>query len=85
MEEAPADLGKLSKMCSKTLTSTEAYITAPNLVNTVIETVNLAVAKLEALGHSASDIKTIGITNQRETAIVWSKSTGLPLHPAVVW
>jgi glycerol kinase len=30
-------------------------------------------------------IKTIGITNQRETTIVWNKDTGLPYHNAIVW
>lgn len=33
----------------------------------------------------AKDILTIGITNQRETTIVWNKDTGLPYHNAVVW
>ena len=36
-------------------------------------------------GHDLSRIKSIGITNQRETAIVWDKNTGKPLHNAVVW
>ncbi len=31
------------------------------------------------------DIAAIGITNQRETTVVWDKSTGLPIHPALVW
>lgn len=44
-------------------------------VDTVIVCVDEAVKKLEALGHKATDIKAIGITNQRETALVWSKST----------
>ena len=30
-------------------------------------------------------IATIGITNQRETTIVWDKKTGLPVYPAIVW
>ncbi|MCL2573245.1 MAG: glycerol kinase GlpK [Defluviitaleaceae bacterium] len=34
---------------------------------------------------SASDIATIGITNQRETVIVWDKSTGKPIYNAIVW
>lgn len=34
---------------------------------------------------SASDIKAIGITNQRETAIVWDKNTGIPVYNAIVW
>ena len=34
---------------------------------------------------SASDIAAIGITNQRETAIVWDKNTGKPVYNAIVW
>jgi glycerol kinase len=35
------------------------------------------------LGHG--DLQAIGITNQRETTVVWDKSTGEPVHPAIVW
>jgi sugar (pentulose or hexulose) kinase len=31
------------------------------------------------------DIKGVGITNQRETTVVWDKNTGKPLHAALVW
>src|SRR6201999_2110884 len=31
------------------------------------------------------DIAAIGITNQRETVIVWDRTTGRPIHPAIVW
>lgn len=34
---------------------------------------------------NASDVKAIGITNQRETAIVWDKNTGEPVYNAIVW
>ncbi len=34
---------------------------------------------------NASDIKAIGITNQRETTIVWDKNTGKPMYNAIVW
>ena len=47
----------------------------------------IAVA-LEALykGHAESrDVAAIGITNQRETTIVWDRSTGKPIHNAIVW
>ncbi|MBR4392938.1 MAG: glycerol kinase GlpK [Oscillospiraceae bacterium] len=47
----------------------------------------LSVAR-EALvkaGAKASDIAAIGITNQRETVIVWDRSTGQPICPAIVW
>ena len=44
-----------------------------------------AVEKLEESGGKAEDVVGIGITNQRETTIVWDKETGKPLHNAVVW
>ena len=34
---------------------------------------------------TTKDIAAIGITNQRETVIVWDRETGLPIHPAIVW
>ena len=36
-------------------------------------------------GLQASDLAAVGITNQRETAVVWDKTTGEPIHNAVVW
>lgn len=36
-------------------------------------------------GLSATDIAAIGITNQRETTVLWNKKTGEPLHNAIVW
>ena len=32
-----------------------------------------------------SDVKAIGITNQRETAVVWDKNSGTPVYNAIVW
>jgi glycerol kinase len=40
---------------------------------------------LEKAGAKASDIVAVGITNQRETAVVWDRKTGEPIHPAIVW
>ena len=37
------------------------------------------------VGASWEDVATIGITNQRETVIVWNKKTGLPIYNAIVW
>ena len=34
---------------------------------------------------SASDIAALGVTNQRETTIVWDRNTGEPVHNAIVW
>ena len=47
----------------------------------------LEVAKqaLANIGANASDIAAIGITNQRETTIVWNKYTGRPVYNAIVW
>ncbi|WOH09877.1 hypothetical protein DCAR_0729337 [Daucus carota subsp. sativus] len=45
-----------------------------------------AIEKAAADGHSVEKgLKAIGITNQRETTVIWSKSTGAPLHNAIVW
>src|SRR6478735_6905566 len=33
----------------------------------------------------SSDIRAIGITNQRETTVVWNRKTGHPIHNAIVW
>jgi glycerol kinase len=48
----------------------------------VIATVREAMAKA---GTGAEDIAGIGITNQRETTIVWDRVTGKPIHNAIVW
>jgi len=41
--------------------------------------------KLTQLRFDTSKIKAIGVTNQRETTVVWSKKTGLPLYNAIIW
>ncbi len=40
---------------------------------------------MKAVGLSASDIAAVGVTNQRETAVVWDRNTGRPLYNAIVW
>lgn len=45
----------------------------------------VAVEARQKIGASASDIAGIGITNQRETSIVWDKKTGEPICHAIVW
>jgi len=40
---------------------------------------------LNAQGLQASDLAAVGITNQRETSVVWSRSTGRPYYNAIVW
>jgi len=40
---------------------------------------------LEKLGVAPAEVAAIGITNQRETTIVWDRATGRPVHNAIVW
>jgi len=47
--------------------------------------ISVAVEAMARLGISALDIAGIGITNQRETTIVWDKETGIPVYRAIVW
>ena len=42
-------------------------------------------AVIEKAGISATDIAAIGITNQRETTLIWDRKTGEPIHNAIVW
>ncbi len=53
-----------------------------DLWRTTLETCRGAIAKA---GIAASDIAAIGITNQRETVVVWDRETGEPIHRAIVW
>ena len=49
---------------------------------TQLEVAKEAMANIQA---TAADICAIGITNQRETTIVWDKNTGEPVYHAIVW
>ena len=49
---------------------------------TQLATAREALAKA---GIHARDVRALGITNQRETTVVWSRATGLPIHHAIVW
>ncbi|KAL5823375.1 hypothetical protein ACOSQ4_021275 [Xanthoceras sorbifolium] len=56
----------------------------------ILESVRVCMAKaldkVTADGHNVdSGLKAIGLTNQRETTLLWSKSTGAPLYNAIVW
>src|ERR1700756_4354127 len=44
-----------------------------------------AVEVLGKAGARPRDIAAVGITNQRETVVVWERATGRPIHPAIVW
>jgi glycerol kinase len=49
---------------------------------TQLATAREALAKA---GIAASDVRAVGITNQRETTVVWNRKTGQPIHHAIVW
>ncbi|KAE9632280.1 glycerol kinase GlpK [Parasedimentitalea maritima] len=53
-----------------------------DLWNTTVETCRQVMAENEI---TASQIAGIGITNQRETTVVWDRETGKPIHNAIVW
>ena len=55
------------------------------MLSIVQECIEKAVEKLEKLGGSADDIVAIGITNQRESTIVWDAATGEPMYNAIIW
>ncbi len=40
---------------------------------------------LAQAGITAAQVKAVGITNQRETTVVWNRATGVPIHHAIVW
>jgi glycerol kinase len=48
-------------------------------------TVRVAGEALAQAGISAHQLAAIGITNQRETTLIWDRATGQPIHPAIVW
>ena len=55
------------------------------IVSSVEKCIDGAVAQFETQGHNINSIKAIGITNQRETTVLWDQQTGEPLYNAIVW
>ena len=47
--------------------------------------IGVAGEALAGAGLKASDIAAIGVTNQRETTVIWDRATGRPIHNAIVW
>lgn len=77
-------------MCSVAQKEFTQYFPKPGWVehdaNEIWSTqLGVAVEAMQKVGATASDIAAIGITNQRETTIVWDKNTGEPVHNAIVW
>ncbi|KAF7563677.1 hypothetical protein G7046_g463 [Stylonectria norvegica] len=55
------------------------------LITSVEQCIDGCVETFEAAGHSRAQIKAVGITNQRETTVVWDTVTGKALYNAIVW
>lgn len=78
------------EMCSVAQKEFTQYFPKPGWVehdaNEIWSTqLGVAVEAMQKIGASAEDIAAIGITNQRETTIVWNKNTGEPVYNAIVW
>jgi glycerol kinase len=56
-----------------------------DLIKSVNKCIIEAMRKFEMMGNNPDAIKTVGVTNQRETVLVWDKTTGKALYNAIVW
>lgn len=78
------------KICAQAQRALRQYYPQPGLVehdpleiwNSQIECARSA---LRDAGLVAGDIAGIGLTNQRETSVIWDRASGMPIHPALVW
>ena len=78
------------EMCSVAQREFHQYFPKPGWVEHDADEIwasmlGVAVEAMNMIGAEAHDIAAIGITNQRETAIVWDKNTGDPIYHAIVW
>lgn len=81
---------KEGRICSMTQKEFTQYFPKPGWVEHDADEIwssqlGVAVETMSKIGAEASDIAVIGITNQRETVIVWDKITGEPICRAIVW
>ena len=81
---------KKGEMCSVAQREFTQYFPQPGWVEHDADEIwasmlGVAVEAMNKIGASAEEIAAIGITNQRETAIVWDKNTGEPVYHAIVW
>lgn len=81
---------KKGEMCSVAQREFTQYFPKPGWVEHDADEIwasqlGVAVEAMNKIGAAAEDIAAIGITNQRETTIVWDKNTGEPVYHAIVW
>ena len=78
------------EMCSVAQREFKQYFPQPGWVEHDADEIwasqlGVAVEAMNMIGATAKEIAAIGITNQRETVIVWDKNTGEPVYHAIVW
>ncbi len=78
------------RMCSVAQREFTQYFPQPGWVEHDADEIwasqlGVAVEAMNMIGATAQDIAAIGITNQRETAVVWDRNTGVPVYHAIVW
>ena len=83
-------LDKKGRVCSSAQREFTQYFPRPGWVEHGADEIwasqlGVAVEAMNKIGASAEDIAAIGITNQRETVIVWDRTTGEPVCRAIVW
>lgn len=90
MKFAVFNIPHLEELCSheikiKQITLHKGYFEQDPLeiINAIRECAKVAVHLLPNYGLSKANIACIGITNQRETTVMWNKKTGEPLHNAI--
>ncbi|WP_298732116.1 glycerol kinase GlpK, partial [uncultured Subdoligranulum sp.] len=81
---------RAGEMCSVAQKEFTQYFPKPGWVehdaNEIWTTqLGVALSAMNQIGATAEDIAAIGITNQRETTIVWDRDTGEPIYHAIVW
>ena len=81
---------KKGEICSMAQREFHQYFPQPGWVEHDADEIwasmlGVAVEAMSRIGAEAADIAGIGITNQRETTIIWDKQTGEPIAPAIVW
>lgn len=81
---------RAGEMCSVAQKEFTQYFPKPGWVehdaNEIWTTqLGVALSAMNKIGATAEDIAAIGITNQRETTIVWDRDTGEPIYHAIVW
>lgn len=81
---------KQGQICSLAQKEIKQYFPKPGWVEHDAEEIwatqtGLMLEAMEKLGATIKDIAGIGITNQRETTVVWDKETGRPVYKAIVW